>query len=322
MSAFPSNSVRIEQARDADILDTAVRVGARLKKVASSEWAGPCPSCGGKDRFSVNITRKVFNCRGYGGGDAIAMVRHVLAVDFADAVEFLTGSAPHNRAVVARPSHKPPILPVSDVDHQRRRLERVEAIWKEGQDPQGTIVENPYLAGRNLRLGRGAVDALRFHPRCPWRDPKTQKTIFVPAMICAMRSIVGDTITAIHRTRLTADGKKVDRRMLGVASGAAIKLDRDDTVTGGLHIAEGVETAMAARQLGLRPTWALGSTSFISSFPVLPGIECLTILAENDDASAKAVETCAARWHAAGRVVLINRPVRGKDLNDAIRGAA
>ena len=30
----------------------------------------------------------------------------------------------------------------------------------------------------------------------------------------------------------------------------------------------------------------------IASFPVLAGVECLTILAENDAASAKAVEAC------------------------------
>jgi hypothetical protein len=34
------------------------------------------------------------------------------------------------------------------------------------------------------------------------------------------------------------------------------------------------------------------------------------------------VETCAKRMHEAGREVFINRPIDGKDLNDAIRGAA
>ena len=57
---------------------------------------------------------------------------------------------------------------------------------------------------------------------------------------------------------------------------------------------------------------------------MLAGLECLTILAEHDanGTSAKAVETCAARWHAAGREVVINEPVGGKDLNDALRNDA
>jgi putative DNA primase/helicase len=83
-------------------------------------------------------------------------------------------------------------------------------------------------------------------------------------------------------------------------------------VTHGLHICEGVETGLAARQLGLRPTWALGSTGNIERFPVLAGVECLTLLAEHDQASEKAVQTCGERWHAACREVLINQPLRGE----------
>ena len=74
---------------------------------------------------------------------------------------------------------------------------------------------------------------------------------------------------------------------------------------------------LAAWQLGLRPTWALGSCGAIAAFPVLSGVECMTLLAENDEASARAVTACASRWSAAGREVLVNRTLVGKDLNDA-----
>ena len=62
-------------------------------------------------------------------------------------------------------------------------------------------------------------------------------------------------------------GEKLDRRMLGVAAGAAIKLDADDAVTHGLAIGEGIETCLTARQLGLRPVWALGSAGAIAPSP-------------------------------------------------------
>jgi hypothetical protein len=52
----------------------------------------------------------------------------------------------------------------------------------------------------------------------------------------------------------------------------------------------------------------------------LSGIEALTILAEPD--AEREVEACAARWHAKGREVFVNRAVGGKDLNDALRGTA
>ena len=101
-------------------------------------------------------------------------------------------------------------------------------------------------------------------------------------------------------------------------------LDPFEDVLEGLHLGEGVETCMTARQWGLRPAWALGSKGEIAKFPVLSGVECLTLLQENDPKghSQRACEACAARWHAAGREVIINTSNTGNDLNDALRGAS
>jgi putative DNA primase/helicase len=93
-------------------------------------------------------------------------------------------------------------------------------------------------------------------------------------------------------------------------------------VLAGLHIGEGIETCMTARLLGLRPTWALGSAGEIGKFPVLNGIERLTILAEHDEANRIGRQLCGERWDQAGREVLINYSVVGKDLNDAIRSGS
>jgi hypothetical protein len=208
------------------------------------------------------------------------------------------------------------------VGDDKSRIERAREIWRASAEPRGTIVE-AYLRSRALDLPAEIASlVLRFHPACPWGDKDAGKTIFVPCMVAAMRAIGTDEITAIHRTRLSPHGVKLDRRMLGIAAGAAVKLDADEAVTHGLAVGEGVETCLSARQLGIRPVWALGSTSNIAAFPVLCGVRCLTILAEHDAASARVVEACGGRWHAAGREVRINRPTRGKDLNDAIRGAA
>ena len=53
--------------------------------------------------------------------------------------------------------------------------------------------------------------------------------------------------------------------------------------------------------------------------PVLGGVECLTILGETGAASASAVEACGTRWSRAGREVVVNRPLFGSDLNDALK---
>jgi hypothetical protein len=317
--ANPSDLVA--RARDADILAAARRAGAALKRVTASDWAGPCPACGGTDRFAVNTKRGVFNCRGFGGGNVIGMVQHALGADFLGAVEFITGRKHEVSVQVAQKTRiQQAARDEIAADAALARTKAANAIWSEAFAPQGTIVEG-YLRSRRLDLPEeigGAV--IRFHAACPWRDG--DQIIRVPAMICAMRAIQGDELTAIHRTRLTLSGHKIERRMLGRSAGAAIKLDADDTVTYGLAIGEGVETCLAARQLQIRPVWALGSAGAIERFPVLNDIDALTLLAENDETSQRATERCAERWHSARHEVIIVDPTAGKDLNDAIRGAA
>ena len=87
----------VERARAADILALAERLGTKLKKIASNEWAGPCQRTGGRDGFSVNARKKIFNCRRCGiGGDAIAMVAHITGSSFVEAVKFITGETAAN----------------------------------------------------------------------------------------------------------------------------------------------------------------------------------------------------------------------------------
>ncbi|MEJ0095782.1 MAG: toprim domain-containing protein [Methylocella sp.] len=207
--------------------------------------------------------------------------------------------------------------PVLDEIVAKKR--RVLALWNEGRDPRGTVVE-AYLRSRQLDLpGDVAGEVLRFHPVCPWMDEQSGEIVRVPAMIAAMRNICTDEITGAHVTALTTDAKKIDRRMRGIAAGAAIKLTADENVTLGLHIGEGIETCLTALQIGFVPVWAMASVGGIASFPALDGIECLTILAEAGEASRKAIQACGKRWKDAGREVLVCRPRAGSDLNDALR---
>jgi hypothetical protein len=193
------------------------------------------------------------------------------------------------------------------------------ALWQEAADPRRTIAQR-YLEGRGLALPDDvALRVVRFHEACPWRtDSGTIERR--PAMLTAFRSIADDGLVAIHRTLLSDDGRKLDRRMLGPVGNAAIKIDPDHDVERGLSICEGFETGMAGRALGFRPVWALGSAGAISGFPVLPGIDALTVLGETDDsgANARAVRACGNRWSAAAREVVVATPRVAGDMNDAL----
>jgi hypothetical protein len=189
--------------------------------------------------------------------------------------------------------------------------------WQQAVGPLGSIVET-HLRNRGLDLpAEIAGEAIRYHPRCPWNDNEGI-TQFVPAMIAPFRDIRTNRIVGIHRTRLAADGSKIDRKMLGQSAGAAIKLDVAEAVGQGLVIGEGIETCLAARQLGLRPVWAMGSASAIAKFERLPGIEGLTILCEADEANKRAVRECADRWLGV-EVILVKPLVDGADMNDVLR---
>jgi putative DNA primase/helicase len=195
------------------------------------------------------------------------------------------------------------------------RIDAARRIWDDGADPRGTLAEKYLSDERKLELSDelcGTV--LRFHKACAWRDENTRRTVYLPALIAAFRSIDNDGITAVHRVALDADGTKLGRRMLGIVHRTAIKLD---PVGDKLAIGEGVETCMAARQLGFKPAWALGSVGAISFFPLIDGVKQLVILGEPGDASARAIKICGTRWRRAGRRVRVVMSDAG-DLNDEL----
>jgi hypothetical protein len=195
---------------------------------------------------------------------------------------------------------------------------RALAIWDEAVAPHGTEVET-YLRGRGLDLPPDAGDVIRFHSGLWYRQRQERMS----GMVCLFRDIHSDARCGIHRTFLD-HGRKVDRRMLGRADRAAIKLSPDTEVTTGLTIGEGVESTLAGYLAGFRPAWALGSAPAIAAFGPLPGIEALTILGEHNDhgANERATRACVPRWRAEGREVFKVDPLIGNDLNDAWRSAA
>jgi hypothetical protein len=198
------------------------------------------------------------------------------------------------------------------------RIARARELWEQGRDPLGTPAQE-YLRSRALDLPNElAGSVLRYLPKTPWRNEDAGRTEFIPALLAAFRSIDDGEITAVHRIRLDQPERwpKAERRMLGLVYRAAVKLEAISN--GALAVGEGVETCMAAQQLGLRPAWALGSVGGISFFPLLAGVQHLTILGESGKASEEAIKLCGRRWSAAGRRVRIAFSEIGSDVNDIL----
>jgi putative DNA primase/helicase len=297
-------------------------------EVVGRQVLAPGPGHSGLDRsLSIRIEPGApdgFLCHSFAGDDPIVCKNHVrqrLGLpewkpgDERDRRVDASQQARFDRTAIDREATK---RPRSEDDILR--IKRAVAIWNEGSEPRGTLAQTYLNVYRKLDFDDDLVGSvLRFHPRCPWRNESTGKTDRVPALIAAFRSIDDGTITAIHRIALNSDGTKLGRRMLGVVHRAAVMLD---PIGIKLAIGEGIETCMAARQLGAGATWALGSTGGIAGFRIIEGIKQLTILGETGAASQDAIRFCAHRWHRAGRRVRIVMPEIGDDLNDELMAAA
>jgi len=197
------------------------------------------------------------------------------------------------------------------------RRRRIDEMWRAARDPRGTAAADYYRC-RGLDIDDDiAGTVLRFHPQARWGESNT------PTILAALRDINTGEIRGLHRTALDATGRKIGRKMFGVAMGCAVMLDRLNPANGFLIVGEGVETVQTARQyLGLKPAWALGSSGAIGALPVLDGVHTLIVLAEHDEsgASGRAIKRVGERWHDAGRNVEIIWPPEGsKDLNDTVR---
>ena len=208
-----------------------------------------------------------------------------------------------------------------DGEEERKKQRNAEAaarIWKETYPIAGTAGE-AYLRKRGIELAAVPdFGGLRWHPKCPWQG----------GPIGCVVSRFTDTITGeprgIHRRPI--DGQKP--RTLGPMKDCVIRVWPDDMVTTGLVLGEGVESTLAAacqithRGTLLQPAWAAGCADNMKRFPVLPGIEALTLLVDHDASGTgqDAAATCARRWLAAGREVIRLTPkVVGADFNDIIK---
>jgi hypothetical protein len=200
----------------------------------------------------------------------------------------------------------------------RRKQRRAGELWREAGPIVDTAAER-YLARRGIVGLPVGVDGavLRFHPACPFGE-----IMRISCMLAIMHDIHNNEPRAIYRTALTPTAEKIGRMALGPKTGAAIKLSPDEDVTQGLAVGEGLETVLSAMQLGFSPAWALGDAGNVQSFPILSGVECLTVIVDNDESGTgqRAAVECSLRWTDAGREVFCVLPERcGEDMNDIVQ---
>jgi putative DNA primase/helicase len=296
---------RVDRARAVKIEDELRRHrGIRnLKKGKDGNLSGPCPRCGGTDRFSIHIKKQLFNCRKCikGGGGAINLVQFLDGVDFVRAVETLTGA-------------QRPVVQQETVEDTKESAEQDEAkqhrkatwFWSQRRPIMGTIAETYLREARKITCPLPPTLAF-----LPSRKPEHH-----PAMISAytipnesepgVLDITGAKITAVHFTLLKADGSgKADvekpKFTLGRPLGLPIVI-APVTDTLALVITEGIEDALSVYQATGLGTWAAGSAVFMPSLKVPDYVEAVTIIADDDKSGQQGAGGLAQQLHQRGGI--------------------
>lgn len=269
---------------------------------------GPCPLCGGKDRFRFDDRENgQYYCSGCGAGDGFTMIEKLHNCDFVTATDKVRE-----------------VLPSTTVAPQRKEVDRehvsdrMNRIWKGSHPLESGDAVVRYLDGRGIHL-RTVPKDLRCAESIPYFEDGKKVGAFA-AMVAMIRTAEGRP-KSLHVTYLK-DGKKAvvasPKKVLGpIGKGSAIRLAHAGER---LCVAEGIETALAIISATGWPTWACISANGMRDFVLPSGIMQVRIAADNDEnfVGQAAAYELARRLH--GKLSVDVRMPRGvgKDWADEL----
>ncbi|WP_427026556.1 DUF7146 domain-containing protein (plasmid) [Aureimonas ureilytica] len=276
---------------------------------------GPCPMCGGKDRFRFDDKdgRGTWICSQCGAGDGIELVKQFQRVDFKEAARLIEQ---HIGCVPVLADHGRQMR----TDAQKRQ-EMIE-LWSRSRPIQEDDIAGRYLRSR---VGSLAFPAnLRFAPDERYLE-QGRKPSWHPMMVAKVdpsdAAVKEGQRAALHRTYLSAQGGKADvsspRKMMGsMPSGAAVRLHSHEDVLG---IAEGIETALSASAIWNVPCWAALTADLLEQWTPPDTVRSIFIFGDNDASNTgqAAAFGLARRLKAKGLEVYVELPpIVGQDWND------
>jgi putative DNA primase/helicase len=268
-------------------------------------------------RWSFGDTRYFCTC---GSGDVYDLIQGIRGGGLANALQYAadviglhhTGTGQGIRSNPARQIHT-----AKPVKEKRRWSSYAQDIWQASGPITG--VAAAYLGAVGCRIPPAEGD-LRWHPNLE----NKRENWTGPALVARVTDPITNEPLTLHRTWITETNKAplVEPRLVlrdHQLKGGVIRLWPDEEVTTGLALAEGIETALSAAH-AFTPIWSTVDKDNLSGFPVLQGIEAITIFADPKPGEIAAAEKCANRWLEAGREVRIwKSPVAGYDANDWVR---
>jgi len=229
---------------------------------------GPCPMCGGKNRFRFDNKRGQgeWICSNCGAGDGFGLVSKVKNIPIREAfklIEPLIVTAPVKGAIAK---------PVIDGRSAAEKLWKSTRSVKDGSPVWSYLTArlNGFYPSNAIREGHVV------HP-----SDKSRQYFIMAAKV----SDADGRGVSVHKTYLLTNGEVAGfnpNKLLMAGSippGSAIRLTEPAESMG---IAEGIETAMSASILTGIPTWSAISAPLLKQFQPPKICNFLTIFADND----------------------------------------
>ena len=270
---------------------------------------GPCPCCGGKDRFIYDNKegRGTYHCNQCGAGSGFQLLMLVRGWSMSEACKEVG-------RIVETVERKLSTEPERTDEAKRQAM---NDAWM-GAHP--VREGDPVYTYLNKRIGPvAASNALRTHAKLMhFEELKT-----FPAMLAKVSDPANKPVS-IHRTYLTEAGEKAackPNKMLmagHIPDGSAIRLLPYADVLG---ITEGIETALSCYELFGVPCWSAISASMLVKWKPPQGLRTIVIFGDNDHNFAGQLASYRLAWQIRRddpdvKIVVAFPYIGGADWND------
>jgi putative DNA primase/helicase len=313
----------------------AILTGLGVTELALRNRHGPCPGCGGRDRFRFDNRdgRGTFICSQGGNdelaGDGFTLLEHCFGLSFADALrrvgDLLNVPHPSSRVRILTPLQPLPresgtVAPARDPERAWRAISTVVSMCRRPAE-RGPVAR--YLAARGLAGIDRPTDLWEARHLRYYRDDGSWTEH--PAMVTAVRGD-GDKLMTLHRVYLNDRGGKASvphpKRLMTPATdtwlGGAVHLYEPDDR---LALAEGIESALAVRLLTGWPVWSTVTAGGMEAVRVPNSVRSVAIHADHDPAGLAAADRLRERLTADGYDVdVVVPPKPGMDPLDVLAG--